>query len=111
MKKTLYGPAIVISLALAALSAFAQEKSQIKVKGSEVVTGVVIVTISKDGKSYELQCNEGASFCKPLKSGAYAMVELPEHFGLYDCKNVEVYRENGNASRSDRVGEYCLIEK
>ncbi len=109
MKKTLWVAAI--SLALAAVSAFAQDKSQIKVKSSVTVTGVVIVDISKDGKPYELQCNEGASFCKPLKAGTYTMVELPEHFGLYDCKNVEVYRENGDVSRSDRLAEYCLITK
>lgn len=109
MKKTLW--VVVLILTLAALSAFAQDKSQIKVKNSVTVTGVVIVDISKDGKSYELQCNEGASFCKSLKSGTYTMVELPEHFGLYDCKNVEVYRENGDASRADRLGEYCLITK
>ena len=109
MKNTLW--VVVISLALTALSAFAQDTSQIKVKGSVTVTGVVIVDIFKNGKSYELQCNEGASFCKPLKSGTYAMVELPEHFGLYDCKNVEVYRENGDVSRPDRLGEFCLITK
>ncbi len=113
MKKTLFLLAVlgVISLTLA-LSAFAQEKSQIKVKGSEVVTGVVIVDISKDGKPYELQCNQPATSCKMLKNGAYWMVELPEHFGMYDCKNVEVFRiENGNPSPSGRIGEYCLIQK
>ena len=114
MKKTLSLLVVlsVISLTLAALSAFAQERTQIKVKGSEVVTGVVIVDILKDGKLYELQCNQGAYSCSTLKNGTYWMVELPEHFGLYDCKNVEVYRiENGNPSRSGRIGEYCLIEK
>ena len=66
----------------------------------------------KDGKLYELQCNQGAYSCNTLKNGTYWMVELPEHFGLYDCKNVEVYRiENGNPSPSRRIGEYCLIEK
>ncbi len=109
MKKTLW--VVVIALTLTALSAFAQDKSQIKVKSSVTVTGVVIVDISKGGKSFELQCNDGASFCKPLKAGTYTMVELPEHFGLYDCKNVEVYRENGDVSRPDRLGEYCLITK
>ena len=109
MKKTLW--VVVISLMLTTLSAFAQDKSQIKVKSSATVTGVVIVDISKGGKSFDLQCNEGSSFCKPLKAGTYTMVELPEHFGLYDCKNVEVYRENGDVSRPDRLGEYCLIAK
>ncbi len=110
MKKNLCGLVVVISLTLAALSAFAQEKSQIKVKMSAVVTGVVIVQISKDGKPFELQCNEGASFCKPLNAGTYTMVELPEHYGLYDCKNVQVY-PNGSENPSDRLGEYCLLTK
>ncbi len=110
MKKTLCGLVIVISLALLALSAFAQEKSQIKVKGSVVVTGVVIVDISNNGKPYELRCNDGASFCQPLKAGTYTMVELPEHYGLYDCKNVQVY-PSGSENPSDRLGEYCLITK
>lgn len=112
MKKALCGLAVVVSLALAALGAFAQEKSQIKVKGTEVVTGVVIVDISMNGKRYELQCNEGASFCTPLKAGTYTMLELPEHYGLYDCKNVQVYAGGTeNPSPSDRLGEYCLITK
>ncbi len=109
MKKILW--LVVIALAFTALSAFAQDKSQIKVKGSVTVTGVVIVDISRAGKSYELQCNEGSSFCSPLKAGTYTMLELPEHYGLYDCRNVEVYRENGDISRPDRLGEYCLITK
>jgi hypothetical protein len=110
MKKTLF---LLVFLSLISLIlAFAQEKSQIKVRGSEVVSGVVIVDISKDGKPYELQCNENASSCKTVKNGTYWMVELPEHFGMYDCKNVEVYRiENGEPSPSGRIGEYCLIQK
>jgi hypothetical protein len=102
----------VISLSLATTSAFAQEKTQIKVKSSEVVTGVVIVDILKDGKSYELQCNHGAYSCASLKSGTYWMVELPPNFGMYVCRDVEVYRiENGKPASSGRIGEYCLIEK
>jgi uncharacterized low-complexity protein len=113
MKKTLFLLTVLgaISLGLAT-SAFAQEKTQIKVKSSEVVTGVVIVDILKDGKSYELQCNQGAYSCTALKNGTYLMVELPPNFGMYVCQDVEVYRiENGNAASSGRIGEYCLIEK
>ncbi len=113
MKRTLFLVAVlsVIFLTLA-FRAFAQERTQIKVKGSEVVTGVVIVDILKDGKPYELQCNQGAYSCTAMKNGTYWMVELPPNFGLYDCRNVEVYRiENGTPSPSGRVGEYCLIQK
>ena len=88
--------AILIVILVMAVTgpAFAQERSPVKVKGSEVVTGVVIVDILKDGKPLELQCNQSATSCKLLKSGNYEMVELPKNFGLYDCKNVEIYRED-----------------
>ena len=113
MKRTLFAVAIlaVISLALAGSTAFAQQGSQIKVKGSDVVTGVVVVDILKDGKPYDLQCNQGAGNCKSLKNGTYWMVELPPNYGLYDCRNVEVYRINGEVPSSERIGEYCLIAR
>jgi hypothetical protein len=95
---------------LASEPAFAQEKIPVKVKGSEVVTGVVIVHVLKDGKSLDLQCNEGAGSCKVLPGGSYLMVELPPNYGMYDCKNVEIYR--GDAPESaEKTGAYCLVEK
>jgi hypothetical protein len=97
----------VISLTLAN----AQQGTQIKVKGSEVVTGVVIVDILKDGKPFELQCNQGTGNCKTLKGGTYWMVQLPPNFGMYDCQNVEVYRLDNETPSSERIGEYCLIKK
>jgi hypothetical protein len=111
MKKNRFLLAMLTVISLT-LSAFAEEQIQIKVKSSVVVTGVVIVIIQKDGKPFQLQCNEGASSCKTLKADTYWMVELPPNFGMYDCKNVEVYRiDNGSPSPSGRIGEYCLIEK
>jgi hypothetical protein len=95
---------------LASEPAFAQEKTPVKVKDSLVVTGVVIVHVLKDGKPLELRCNEGAGSCKPLPSGSYLMVELPPNYGMYDCKNVEMYR--GDAPETEeKVGAYCLVEK
>ncbi len=91
--------------------AFSQEKTPVKVKSSEVVTGVVLVHLQKDAKSIELQCNEGASGCKALPAGNYQMVELPPHFGLYECKDVEVYRSDPDKPQSnEKVGEYCLTQ-
>src|SRR5208282_783254 len=57
MKKTISLLAL-LTAALLVLSAqaFAQEKAPIKVKGSEVVTGVVIVHVQKGGKTLDLQC-------------------------------------------------------
>ena len=45
---------------LATQQAFVQERTPVKVKSSEVVTGVVIVHVEKDAKTLELQCNQGS---------------------------------------------------
>jgi hypothetical protein len=97
---------------LASGLALAQEKTPVKVKSSQVVTGVVIVHVEKGGNSLELQCNEGAGSCKALASGDYLMVELPKNYGMYDCKNVEVYRGNlDKPEAAELAGAYCLMEK
>lgn len=97
---------------LATQQAFVQERTPVKVKSSEVVTGVVIVHIQKDGKALELQCNEGALSCKALPSGSYQMVELPKNYGMYDCKNVEIYRgDQDKPEAAEKIGAYCLVEK
>ena len=113
MKRTVFLLAVLslISLTLAATQAFAQQGAPIKVKTSELVTGVVIVEIQKDGTPYELQCNQGAASCKALKSGTYWMVELPPNYGTYDCRNVEVYRFDNEIPSPDRMGQYCLIKR
>jgi len=91
--------------------AVSQQKNTIKVKGSEVITGVVIVHVQNDGKSFDLQCNEGTMNCKPLSGGSYTMVELPKGYGMYDCKNIEVYQGDPDKPDSERIGAYCLVEK
>jgi len=113
MKRTVFLLAVLglILLTLTASSAVAQQGAQIKVKSSEVVTGVVIIEILKDGTPYELQCNQRAASCKALKNGTYWMVELPPNFGMYDCWNVEVYRFDNEIPSSDRIGQYCLIKR
>jgi hypothetical protein len=105
---------MVLSTVVALLFApvLAQDKTQVKVKGSEVVTGVVIVDLVKDGRALELQCNQGAAACAVLKSGTYILLELPKNYGMYDCKNAEIYpSEKNDPQPSDRIGAYCLIEK
>jgi hypothetical protein len=93
--------------------AWAQEKSAITVKGSELNNGVVIVDVLKAGKGYELQCNQGMPSCIPLKSGKYQMIELPRNSGMYDCRDVEVYSDPAvNPEAADKkMGEYCLTVK
>jgi len=110
MKQTVSLFAVLLAAVIVlATQTLAQDKTQVKVKSSEVVTGVVIVHIQKNTKSLDLQCNEGAGGCKPLPSGNYLMVELPKGYGMYDCKNVELYQ--GDADKPDKkIGDYCMVE-
>jgi len=102
----------VLLVILMSQQALSQEKVAVKVKGSEIVTGVVIVHVQKDAKSIDLQCNEGAFGCTSLASGNYMMVELPKNYGMYDCKNVEIYRgDQDKPEAAEKVGSYCLVEK
>jgi len=92
----------------------AQNKSNITVTGNQLNSGVLILDIARAGKTYRLQCNQGAPWCTALKNDKYEMVELPENFGLYECKCVEVYPENAfdpHRDKDKKLGEYCLIEK
>jgi hypothetical protein len=105
---------MALSFLLCAVNASAQEKSAITVKGSELNNGVVIVDVVKDGKTYELQCNQGAPKCAQLKTGKYQMAELPRNYGLYDCRDVQVFSDSevvGQTHPGQQVGEYCLGEK
>jgi hypothetical protein len=95
----------------------AQEQSRITVRGSELNNGVLLVDVLKANKAYQMQCNQGASGCTNLKSGNHLMVELPTNFGMYECRDVEVYPEaaatpdNAPPDKNKKLGEYCLIEK
>jgi hypothetical protein len=113
MKRTvsLFAVLTAAFVVLATQQAFVQERTPVKVKSSEVVTGVVIVHVEKDAKALELQCNQGMSGCKTLPSGSYLMVELPKNYGIYDCKNVEMYRGDQAKPDAEQIGNYCLVEK
>ena len=100
---------VVILLFLVALTAAAQEKSQVTVKNVEKNNGVVLITLSEKGKTLDLQCNEGASSCTAVKTGDYQMVRLPKNRGLYDCQNVELFKAEGEVSQDERIGQYCLV--
>ena len=111
---SLFGVLTALFALLATAQALAQEQERtpVKVKSSVVVTGVVIVHVQKDGKPLDLQCNEGMGGCKALPSGSYLMAELPPNYGVYDCKNVEIYRgDPDKPEAAERVGAYCLVEK
>jgi len=114
MKRTvsLFAVLTAAFVILVTQQAFVQERTPVKVTSSEVVTGVVIVHVQKDGKALELQCNQGMSGCKSLPSGSYLMVELPKNYGIYDCKNVEMYRgDQDKPDEAEMIGNYCMMQK
>lgn len=85
--------------------------SPITVKKSELNNGVIVVQVLKSGKAFELQCNQGAQSCAKLSPGKYQLAELPKNWGLYDCKDVQVYAESADKQDdSSKLGEYCMIE-
>ena len=102
----------VFLLFLLAAQVSAQEKSYVTVRSNGLNNGVVVVDVLKDGKVYRLSCNEGMLGCNSLKLGKYQMIELPKNFGVYECKNVEIYPELPvNAEKDTRLGQYCLEER
>ena len=96
--------AILVVLLLFVGLALAEDRTPIKVTKSETVTKVVIIHAQMDNKQIELQCNEGLSGCTVLANGTYSMEVLPKNYGMYDCKNVDIYGQ-------EKLGSYCLIEK
>jgi len=103
---------LALFLLLGTVPVSAQESSQITVTGSELNNGVVILDVLKASKAYQLQCNQGAPGRATLKNGNYQMVELPKNFGMYECRDVEIYPESAVTSDKDKkLGEYCLVEK
>ena len=100
---------LVILVVLAAMQLLAEEKSQVTVKSVDKNNGVVLITASEKGKTLELQCNEGASFCTAVKPGEYEMVRLPKNRGLYDCQNVDLFNAGAETTADERLGQYCLL--
>jgi len=39
------------------------------------------------------------------------MVRLPKNRGSYVCTNVDLYPEGADPATSEKIGEYCLIQK
>ena len=108
---------IVLLVALAATTVVAQQKSTITVKGSEVSNSVIILNVhqidpARQGKaSFDLQCTKNQPDCAKPPEGDYLMVRLPKNWGTYDCVNVDLYPVSGDPASSQKIGEYCLIEK
>ena len=114
MKRTVYllSALTAVFVILASAQTLAQEKTPVKVKGSEVVTGVVIVHVQKGAKTLDLQCNRERPPASLCRAGNYLMLELPENNGMYDCKNVEMYQgDQAKPDAAEKVGDYCLNDK
>jgi hypothetical protein len=86
----------------------ADDKSLVTIKSSSVSGGVVILTVSEAGKTYDLQCTKTAPFCQTPEAGSYWMVRLPKNHGVYDCDNVDLYPQSTDAGTGNKVGEYCI---
>ena len=116
-KVILFSVIIVFALFTAVLATAQEATSTVAIRGSEVATGVLIVTGQQiaptPGRrvSFELHCNKGMAFCSTPEPGTYVMVRLPKNHGLYDCANVDLYQKDANPETSEKIGEYCLIEK
>jgi hypothetical protein len=103
----------IVCVVLLAARGLGQTASKINVTGSEVNHGVVIISVQRNSKSFELHCNEGMTACKALAKGVFTLVELPENWGMYECRDVEVYPETAEAqtpAKEKKLGEYCLVE-
>lgn len=111
MKRTATLSLVAFFLVFGAIRVLSQEKSVITVKGSELNNGVVIVDVVKDGRGYDLQCNEGSGRCAVLKGGKYLMVQMPKNTGMYECRDVQIYAEGADPAAGKQIGEYCLVDK
>jgi hypothetical protein len=74
--------------------------------------------LQKKGQRYRFLCNENMPGCSALKNGSYVTVELPKNFGMYECKDVEVYPESAGSlngsmdmDKTKKLGEFCLEEE
>lgn len=118
MKHAIILLTLVLAVVLfASVRAAAQDQATVTIKSSEVTSGVVILNVVQPntpdaGKaSFELHCNKGNSGCKAPDSGTYLMVRLPKNWGMYDCDNVDLYPASADPAKTQKIGEYCLIEK
>jgi hypothetical protein len=86
------------------------ESQKITVRSTEVNNGVVILAVQQGKSSFQLQCNKGYVGCTILEPGDYLMTRLPKNRGVYDCANVEVYRNPAESEAGNKLGQYCLTD-
>ena len=100
----------ILVVFLFALTLWAQDKTQVTVKTTESVSGMILVTASENGKKLELQCTAQQSWCTAVKPGEYQMVRLAKNHGMYDCQNVDLFSNTADVENDEKLGEYCLNE-
>lgn len=93
---------------LCAVTLWAQDKSQITVKKTDITSGIVVVTGNENGRHIELQCTEQQAWCTAVKAGEYQLVRLPKNHGMYDCQNVDLFSSAADVENDQKLGEYCL---
>jgi len=119
MKRIVFLAAVTLFLLLFLIPSAEGQEGQTEtftVRSSEVVTGVVIIsgqmtTTAGKRSSVELQCNKGMLMCTIPQPGRYVMVLLPKNRGPYECANVDLYPEGAEPENSEKIGEFCLIQK
>lgn len=106
--------ALFLFVFLAAMPICAQEQPEsrtVTIRSSEINSGVVILA-ARDGKnSFDLHCNQGMTGCAVLQPGNYLMLRLPKNRGMYQCVNVELYRNTSSPELGEKIGQYCLVEE
>jgi hypothetical protein len=98
----------ILFVLLFALTLWAQDKALVTVKSSESVSGMLLVTVTENGKKLQLQCTAQQAWCTAVKAGEYQMVRLPKNHGMYDCQNVDLFASTADVENDDKLGEYCL---
>ena len=117
MKRIVYPAVVTLFLLLVPLVKGQEgQTATFTVRSTEVVTGVVLISgqmTTTEGKrsSVELQCNKGIWMCNIPQPGTYVIVRLPKNRGSYVCTNVDLYPEGADPATSEKIGEYCLIQK
>jgi hypothetical protein len=98
----------ILFVLLFALTVWAQDKTQVTVKKTDTVSGIILVTATENGKQIEFQCTAQQAWCTALKAGEYQLVRLPKNHGMYDCQNVDLFSSTADVDNDQKVGEYCL---
>jgi hypothetical protein len=98
----------ILLVLLFAMTVWAQDKTQVTVKKTDNVSGIILVTGTENGKQIEFQCTEQQAFCTAVKAGEYQLVRLPKNHGMYDCQNVDLFSSTADVDNDQKLGEYCL---